>query len=229
MASIDWGEYIWNKLWTILEKILLKGGYDSRRYWESRGKFFHIESYQKKTGWQHDRLIKTLHKLDWDSLLEVGCGFGRNLKIIRSEFPGPEKSLTGLDISKSMLKQGRRFLKNISVDLHIGSILTLPSFEEFEADIVLTHGLLMHVRPQEIQKAFTAISALANRYVICIEELIPASEESAVSQEINKFTFYHPYKKLFKDFGWVLMDQHEESSLGFYVFKKNVKDKLDEE
>lgn len=60
-----------------------------------------------------DRLIGDLACCDGDSVLEIGCGTGRNLHRIRAHWPGVE--LFGLDISQEMLKSAQHRLGNDAV------------------------------------------------------------------------------------------------------------------
>jgi ubiquinone/menaquinone biosynthesis C-methylase UbiE len=53
-------------------------------------------------------------------LLEVGCGSGRQLKVVRGNRPSLE--LFGLDLSSPAIRNARRNLAGADVDLHVGSI-----------------------------------------------------------------------------------------------------------
>lgn len=52
-----------------------------------------------------DRMIRALHLENGGSVLEIGCGTGRNLALVGRSWP--KASLHGLDISAEMLKSAR--------------------------------------------------------------------------------------------------------------------------
>lgn len=55
-----------------------------------------------------DRMIRELALAEGESVLEIGCGTGRNLALVRRAWPG--SPLYGLDISDEMLKSARMTL-----------------------------------------------------------------------------------------------------------------------
>jgi S-adenosylmethionine-diacylgycerolhomoserine-N-methlytransferase len=60
-----------------------------------------------------DRLIRELDVVEGQSILEVGCGTGRNLAAIARRYPGVQ--LYGIDISAEMLKSAQ---KNVAPAAH---------------------------------------------------------------------------------------------------------------
>ena len=68
-----------------------------------------------------DRMIRGLDLSEGQSLLEVGCGTGRNLAVVARHFP--QARLFGLDISSEMLVTARAKLA------HLGSSVTLRELD----------------------------------------------------------------------------------------------------
>ncbi|MGV3548865.1 class I SAM-dependent methyltransferase [Rhizobium sp.] len=62
-----------------------------------------------------DRMIYGLDLSEGQSLLEVGCGTGRNLAVVADHYP--QTRLFGLDISSEMLSTARRKLANLPGDV----------------------------------------------------------------------------------------------------------------
>jgi S-adenosylmethionine-diacylgycerolhomoserine-N-methlytransferase len=62
-----------------------------------------------------DRMIRGLDLAEGESLLEVGCGTGRNLALVAGRYPATR--LFGLDISSEMLATARAKLASLSVDV----------------------------------------------------------------------------------------------------------------
>src|SRR5687767_6777949 len=138
-------EAVWIRVWPRVEPWVLRAGYDPQRYWRLRGRFFSIESYQRRYYWAHDWMLERLGAVEWETLLEAGCGFGKNLSLIRSRLP-PSKRLYGLDFSQPLLKDAEKHLRGLDVTLLEGSVLSFPALPEV-MDVILTFGLLMHIPP----------------------------------------------------------------------------------
>ena len=65
-----------------------------------------------------DRAIAALRLGDARSVLEIGCGTGRNLKLMPETYP--TLRLTGIDISEEMLKSARAKLARAHLDDAVG-------------------------------------------------------------------------------------------------------------
>src|SRR3954451_3631664 len=64
-------------------------------------------------------LKRILRGLDYSSALEVGCGAGHNLPLLRPE--GSDVSVPGLDISEEALRRAR---ERVDADFELGDIQT---------------------------------------------------------------------------------------------------------
>src|SRR3990167_8070917 len=91
---------------------LLKGPYNPAIFWDKWGKTFYEEGMQKKIYPQHRWFLKKILLVDPESLLEVGCGFGRNIKFLSQNYSRPLK-VVGCDFSLPMLQKARQFLKEV--------------------------------------------------------------------------------------------------------------------
>jgi len=93
-----------------------------------------------------DRMIAGLDLADGQSLLEVGCGTGRNLAIVARHYP--EARLFGLDISPEMLVTARAKLARLKGDVTLreldASRYLAADFEEAGFDrIMISYALSM--------------------------------------------------------------------------------------
>ncbi len=202
----------------LLEKWVLKKGYDPNRYWTLRGRFFHLEEYQRALGWQHPWIVSQLNKMTWNKLLEIGCGFGRNLQFLRKQFPHQE--LVGIDFSPPLLRQAQKRLANSDVQLLEGSALTLPVLPT-SIDVVLTMGLFMHILPQDIATAVSQVTGLDVAHFLIIEQndsQLPRRKTESIP--INPFTFSHDYQHLFSNSGSELVEKETRGDLTAFYFKK---------
>jgi len=144
---------------------------ESRRYWEERGgEGYDQEAFSKE--WM-DAARKTLKPV-WDhlsaagvaSVLEVGCGPGRNLTLLK-ELGAPK--LLGLDFSFPQLERSRG--RGFAVGHATAKVLPVKSKS---VDAVLFGQVLIHV-PPPIAPAIEEAVRVARRYVVLLEE----TDESA--------------------------------------------------
>jgi SAM-dependent methyltransferase len=139
---------------------------ESRRYWEERGgEGYEQEAFSRE--WM-DAARKTL-KAVWDrlsadhvrSVLEVGCGPGRNLTVLK-ELGVP--SLLGLDFSLPQLKLCKA--RGFPVGHATAKVLPVRSKS---VDAVLFGQVLIHV-PPPVGPAIEEAVRASRRYVVLLEE-----------------------------------------------------------
>ncbi|MSR55183.1 MAG: class I SAM-dependent methyltransferase [Gemmataceae bacterium] len=125
------------------------------------------------------------------SILEVGCGIGRNLKALHSK---GYMNLSGIDISENAV----RLLRACSPDLAATTTLyngpvekvvrTLP---DRRYDFVFTMEALAHLH-RESEGAFLEIARVANRYLFAFED----------EETLSWRNFPRNYQKVFERLGW---------------------------
>lgn len=80
------------------------------------------DSYQQTDKFRHNNYIVTPHveaivgRAKGKSILEIGCGFGRYLKIFGQDNP---LKLVGCDLSEHQIQLCKNNLKDISIDYHV--------------------------------------------------------------------------------------------------------------
>ena len=159
---------------------------ESRRYWEQRGgEGYDQEAFAKD--WM-DAARKTLRPV-WDklsadgvtSVLEVGCGPGRNLTLLQ-EFGVPR--LLGLDFSFPQLERSKA--RGFAVGHATAKVLPV---RPKSVDAVLFGQVLIHV-PPPIGPAIEEAVRVARRYVVLLEE----TDETAGPESVpttNPHCFRH--------------------------------------
>lgn len=155
-------------------------------YWRWLYRRFLADRWQYRIFPQHRWLLGQIKRLRPKSILEVGCGFGRNLEFLLK--CGVSVSLTGIDISRPLLKLARRNLAAATKLIH-ANLLSLP-FAANSFDLVFTHGVLMHVKPADLVRALHGLVRVTKRYLILIEEIRPKPKQ------LNYFTWAHDYDKI---------------------------------
>lgn len=166
----------------IIKKII---GSQPRFYWQFWGPQLLLDPWQKQIFPQHYWLLKTIRRLKPQSILEAGCGFGRNLKFLTDNDIIANR-ITGIDISSVLLAQARL---SKSVRLIRANVLSLP-FSSHSFDLVFTHGLLMHLPPSQLPRALSELIRVSQKYLILIEEI------RSRPQQLNYFTWAHDYEKM---------------------------------
>lgn len=179
-------------------------------YWQLKANSFFNDPWQKRFFPQHRWLLQTIQALQPHSILEAGCGFGRNLRWLVSQGLDPAQ-LTGVDISSTLLAQAR--LPN-SVQLIRGNVLHLP-FSSDSFNLVFTHGLLMHLSSCQLPQALSELTRVSQKHLILIEEI------RSRPRQINYFTWAYDYDKIIKGMPVkVLIKKSVPHSLVCYLLKK---------
>jgi len=179
-------------------------------YWQVKANSFLTDPWQKRIFPQHQWLWQTIKTLKPDSILEAGCGFGRNLRWLVSRGLDPAQ-LTGIDISSVLLAQARL---SKSVQLICGNVLHLP-FSSNRFDLVFTHGLLMHLSPRQLPRALSELARVSQKHLILIEEI------RSRPRQLNYFTWAHDYDKMIAALPLkVIIKKPGPNSLIWYLLKK---------
>jgi SAM-dependent methyltransferase len=189
---------------------LLRNGYAPREFWNDWSDIYYNQPYRKEVNQSHFWLLERTKRISPQSILEVGCGFGKNIKLLDKNTTRPTKFF-GLDISESMVKKAKTYMPKNAFFL-CGDILNLP-FPDSCFDLVFTHGSLMHVSPENLPQAIQEIRRTAKNDIIIIEEVLWGNiQQKKTITQLNEYTFIHDYKKIFTDFGFETKDmkKHED-------------------
>lgn len=156
-------------------------------YWMKRGKFYHGETARQLKAY-HDTelLLRFVRTQPFDSLLDLGCGYGLYLKPLSKQFP--HKKLVGVDISSTMLQQARSHLAGTNVELHKINGLRLP-FKNKTFDVTLTANVLIHNPPNRTAKIIKEIKRVTKKVSIHMESTVP--------NEDTEDYYCHDYEQLF--------------------------------
>ena len=137
-----------------------EGDYDPRRFWEHGGRgWVKWEAYQPDEPEIRDIVDRT-HP---DSVLELGCGGGRNGRYFESA-----RRYAGLDISLPLLERARDRRAENCIGLVCGDAVLLP-FADASFDLVFAVSTLQHVVRDRIAACAADILRVARRYICMIE------------------------------------------------------------
>lgn len=150
-------------------------------YWKHRqidwNKAYFIEHTHR------DQLIKVLRGLQFDSVLEVGCGAGKNLDKIHKEFG---VNVQGTDINADAVKETIRHL----IWAKVGMVESID-YPDKSVDLLLTDACLIYVPLEKIQIAVNEMLRVARKYLVLCEW---SGEDKFDGHWI------YDYKRLFKNY-----------------------------
>jgi len=77
--------------------------FDPEKFWEQEGGEKYFNKFHTLTSRNEEIFLEEIEKNKPNSVLDLGCGYGRYLKAINDKFPNIK--LTGCEISQSQIKQ----------------------------------------------------------------------------------------------------------------------------
>jgi trans-aconitate methyltransferase len=155
-------------------------------YWGQRGKHYEAEAIER--GWvnvENEPLFRLLDTLTFDSVLEVGCGFGRVGYAIKRHYP--HVTYTGIDVSPDLIEAARKRLPD--------SELIVADVAEWDSDrtwdLVVAVSVLGHILPADIEAVIAKMRKWANNDVVAIDW-----DEVGAS---TSFQYGHDYGHIYGD------------------------------
>ena len=164
--------------------------FDYKSYWEEAGRTM-------KARWEHtayreiqtEKIIDALKLFKFDSVLELGAGFGRITSTVLENFK--VKRYTALDISIHQLDLIVESYPNVAT-IHSD----IKDFDTDETwDIVLSCEFLMHVNPEDIGPTFEKMKKWSKKAIISLD-YSPTGE--ARHNELAEFNWEYDYAKLYQ-------------------------------
>ena len=151
-----------HKFWSSLFK------YDPQKYWLERGKKFYDEKLYDKNKYreQEKKLLNYLSSLDFSSVLEFGCGFGRITELLLKNFEINE--YLALDISPDLIKHAKNLEKKFgNIRFDVCDIRHLELEKKY--DLVIGSEVLMHVPPNDIENVIENLIEHTKKHLVNID------------------------------------------------------------
>lgn len=183
--------------------------YEAKHFWEtSSTDYIRWEIYQP----DEPEILTLLHKVEPGSVLELGCGAGRNTRYFSAA-----QRYAGIDISMSLLRRAvERQGPNLLGILH-GDVTELP-FADATFELVFSDSTVQHVTPDKIRQCVAEIVRVSSEYICLIEYTEEEREDGEWFKQIHMFK--HDYRKLFEpycDMVW-----HTDTGLRVHPARKEV-------
>ncbi len=121
--------------------------------------------YQNRFGYTKDQLNdEFLKDIPKDAkILEVGTNIGNQLFHLQSQ---GFTNLYGIEIQDRAINYAKHRTDNLNIIK--GDALNIP-FKDGFFDVVFTHGVLIHISPDNIQQALKEIYRVSNQYIWGLE------------------------------------------------------------
>lgn len=149
--------------------------YDYKEYWGNKG----LSPADKWTDKKIKIVENIIKKLDFETVLELGCGDGQFTKLLKKY----GRFITGLDMSEARIE------RNEFIDVAINK--NVLDFQFSDYDLICCSHFLLHVKPQDVKRVIQSIKEHA-KYIILVEPH-PLKDFG----EWEYYNFKHEYKKLF--------------------------------
>lgn len=156
--------------------------YDPLAYWRERGRTYERDFRPERYREQEAALEELLAPLEFDSVLDVGCGFGRIGTLLYRLRPGI--SYRGVDASPDQVAAARRNLP-IEARLSVGDLRLV----EGRYDLVIASEVLMHL--PDIEDTAARLLGIARRHLVTVDWDAPEGRTAGT------YCFGHDYARLF--------------------------------
>ena len=154
--------------------------------------------YQNRYGYSKDQLNNEfLRNIPKDAkILEVGTNIGNQLFHLQSQ---GFTNLYGIEIQDRAINYSKHRTDNLNIIK--GDALNIPFKDNF-FDLVFTHGVLIHISPDNINQAISEIYRVSNKFIWGLEYYAPTYTDLEYHGQKNimwKTDFCKLYEDTFSD------------------------------
>jgi ubiquinone/menaquinone biosynthesis C-methylase UbiE len=125
------------------------------------------------------------------SVLELGCGSGRNLYWLHKAMP--TSRLEGVDVNPAAVGEARRQLGDTAT-IFEGSLYDLSRWADESVDVVVTSGVLMHIPTDRVDGVIREMHRIGRMAVVCFEL-------HGASHSFDYHRYPRNYKNLYESLG----------------------------
>lgn len=173
--------------------------YDEKSHWLEKGLSYleHMKNKPEKVkrlyAYQMVNILLEMRPVleNAETLIEMGCGYGRITKAIARSYP--DLDIYAFDLSPDQIKTAQQFNSAPNIKYGVGSIYDVDL--GYRADVVLAVELLMHLKPENIEKAILSMAAHTKEHVFNVDWYERRPEPS-------DFCFMHLYADLYTKAGF---------------------------
>ncbi|MGE5633797.1 MAG: class I SAM-dependent methyltransferase [Deltaproteobacteria bacterium] len=178
--------------------------YNPSEYWHERGKLYKKNfRYDKNKRLQEEFLIDYLNGItgSFNSVLELGCGFGRITKLLLTNYNNITEYLA-VDISPHQIENAKIYLSSVKLpttnevklDFMVSDIQSL-NLDNKKYDLVILSEVLLHILPTEIDSIIKKLVTLSKKNIINIDWY-----EDNPPMKHAPHNFIHQYETIYKKY-----------------------------
>lgn len=155
------------------------------------------------------------------SIVEFGAGSGQNIKALRQLFP--HATIAACEINQKAIAELKKIEHTLVYDMPIGES-QLSGF-----DLAISKGLLIHIPPHELPRAYEALYTASCKYILIAEYYNPTPVELYYRGNTGKmwkrdfageFMGKYPDVQLI-DYGFVYRrDKHPQDDITYFLMEK---------
>lgn len=138
---------------------------------------------------EFEKMVGVLEGIDWKYLVEIGCGVGKNIEILRDRFR--ERIFIGTDINEKFLDEAEK--RGIEVYNCDTEKLVVPKY----AEVILSYEHLQHLHPLAFDSAVEYIKRSGAKYIVLYEGYESITGDVMKAGEGGRWK--HRYLSKFKD------------------------------
>ena len=165
--------------------------FEPNKLWNIRGKLLYTDNpYSKKEYKEQEQLILAyLKDLNFSSVLEVGCGYGRITKLIKQNFK--IENYLATDLSDDLIKNASEYNKEFQdIQFKQSTIQSLDINKKF--DLVIGTEVLQHILPRDIQSVAQKLVDMSKKHVINVD-----ISYDKIPENLARHNFVHDYNEIY--------------------------------
>ena len=141
--------------------------HDPKKYWEKRGgnTYFSEQEAELRRTLRSQFIADHVRRLSYANLLEVGCGYGKQLKNLSSK----KAKLIGCDFSRPQLMKAMEYCQGLDIFPIEADAEALP-FASQSFDVVMSSAVVLHNEPQKAQKIISEMIRVTRKFLVHNED-----------------------------------------------------------
>jgi SAM-dependent methyltransferase len=179
--------------------------YNPAEYWHERGKVYKQNfRYNEDFILQEEVLVSYLSNNLFtasdrtNSVLELGCGYGRITKLLLNNFSKMIKEYLAVDLSPHQIENAKEYVSydDNKITFSVSDIQSLDTNKKY--DVIILSEVLLHVLPSDIDSIINKVISFSNKHIINIdwyEDKLPRDYKKRAT-----YNFIHQYEAIYKKY-----------------------------
>lgn len=192
--------------------------FSPKDYWTKEGGEEYFKKCPPVGSRNEEPILRVLQSDGFESLIDIGCGYGRYLKVISARFP--DARLVGVDISPTQLQKAKEYLGDCkNVELREIDGIHIP-YGDKSFDVSVTYGCMIHVPHSAIRAFIGEVARVSRRGLFMETNRKRTTLKDHLSPDVA--WYQHNYEELFKRFHYQILWSADYNEMGmierlFYV------------